>query len=152
MPSALEQFKDFSKRHVFTTATNPLKDGIEIAIFIDEAESITLTKRNKLIEVLEISPKAPEISFWISSKAVEQIHKHPSEDVGDIGIELIKLMAKSEVDLYLRCKIHAGLITLTMKGYLGVIPLGGSKLMKFLATKGFSGMGRIKQAIDNLRG
>ena len=36
-------------------------------------------------------------------------------------------------------------------GYLGILPLGGATVMKFLASKGFTGISKIRDAISKLR-
>ena len=62
------------------------------------------------------------------------------------------LMLSQEESLRLKAKVHIGSFQLLRNGYLGILPLGGVTVMKFLASKGFSSIGKIKDAISNLKG
>ena len=53
---------------------------------------------------------------------------------------------RSHIDL----KILSGVFRLTMKGYLGLIPLGGPALMSILRSKGFGSIGAITTALKGI--
>lgn len=51
---------------------------------------------------------------------------------------------------YIDLKILSGVFRLTMKGYLGLIPLGGPALMSILRSKGFGSIGSITSALKGI--
>ncbi|HOW51433.1 MAG TPA: hypothetical protein PLV42_05230 [bacterium] len=51
---------------------------------------------------------------------------------------------------YIELKILSGVFRLTMKGYLGLIPLGGPALMSILRSKGFGSIGAITTALKGI--
>lgn len=51
---------------------------------------------------------------------------------------------------YIDLKILSGVFRLTMKGYLGLIPLGGPALMSILRSKGFGSIGSITAALKGI--
>ena len=75
----------------------------------------------------------------------------PTGMLGKIGVAIIKFIANPDPLLRIRIKVHIGLLEIIANGYLGVIPLGGEALMKLLASKGLTSLGKIKEAIQRLR-
>lgn len=147
-----EILNDFFARPACQKATAPLKKGIELAVYIDEDSPLTLVKRNQLVEVTATAPKNPDMSFWIGKKGLLELTQSESTDIGDIGISIIKLMLATDPELRLKSKVHIGSLKLLAHGYLGVLPLGGPKIMSFLASKGLANISKIKDAISQLRG
>ena len=115
--SSEQQLKKFFARDIAQKATQPLKNGIEIEICIDKATSLTLTKINNSLELLATPPKNADMSFWIGSKGVEELVKCETEDIGEVGIAIIKLMLASDPDIQLKSKVHIGTLKLISHGY-----------------------------------
>ena len=150
--SDFSRLQEFFSRDVSTRATKPLKDNIEIALHLDSLTPVCLTKTDGKLLLKESVAKSPDMSFWVSSAAINQLCDFQTEDIGEIGIQIIKLMLTENTDIRLKVKVHIGSIALFTHGYLGVLPLGGATVMKFLASKGFSNIGKIKDAISKVRG
>lgn len=150
--AAKAALNDFFKRDVAIRATAPLKDGVEIALFVDDAGPLCLTKKDGRPQINDTTPKRPDLTFWATTKGIEDLCKEKTEDIGEIGVMILKLMASSDPALRLKVKVHIGGFDLFRNGYLGVLPLGGTTVMKFLASKGLTGIGKIKDAISSLRG
>jgi len=96
-------------------------------------------------------PKKADMTFHVPERALHELTATTTEDIGEIGIAILKLMAHSEPQMRVTAKVHIGLFDLLRNGYLGVLPLGGVPVTKFLASKGFNGVGKIKDAISRLR-
>lgn len=152
VPSSQEILNEFFSRTVCQKATEPLKNGIEIAVYIEQEPPLTLYKRNNKIEVAATAPKTPDISFWVGKKGLLELTQSHFDDIGEIGICIIKLMLSTDSEMQLKSKVHIGSLKLLSHGYLRVLPLGGPKIMSFLASKGFANIGKIKDAISQLRG
>lgn len=147
----LTELKSFFDRDVCQRATHPLRDGIEIAVFIGDSDPVTLGKLNGRTAVTVDVPAKPDMSFWTSEKGIRELIATETSDIGEIGVAILKLMAHSDPEFRLKAKVHIGLFDLLRNGYLSVLPLGGSTVMKFLGTKGFGSMGKIKDAISRMR-
>ena len=87
----------------------------------------------------------------VPQKGLDRLLALSTEDVGDIGVEILKLVTSQDKDTRMTLKVKVGMLTMVRNGYLGVLPLGGTTVMKFLASKGFTGLGKIKQGIESLR-
>jgi len=147
----LAELKKFFDKPVSQTGTKPLKNAIEVAIYIEGEGPVTLTKKDGVAIILAQAPTAPDMTFWVSMKALQELNEIQTQDVGDIGVGILKLMAHGDPGFKIKAKVHIGLFTLLRNGYLNVLPLGGPAVMKFLATKGFTGIGKIKEAISHLK-
>ena len=143
---------DFFSSEICQKATRPLKNGIEIGVYIDGSEPLTLTKQKGTITLVHQPPQKADMSFWIGKQGVKTLVSTQTEDIGEIGVAIIKLMLSSDPETRLRSQVHIGTLQLITHGYLGVLPLGGPTVMKFLASKGFSNISKIKEAISQLRG
>jgi hypothetical protein len=49
-------------------------------------------------------------------------------------------------------KVHSGIVKLTRRGWLGVLSLGGPKLVMWMTGKGLRGPGAIANALSRLKG
>jgi len=145
------QLKEFFSRPVCNAATKPLREGVQIAIYLDDQGPVCLTKKNKAMTVETTAPAKPDMTFWVPAPAVATLTSLTTEDVGEIGVEILKLMAHDDAAHRISAKVHIGTFDLLRHGYLGVLPLGGPAVMKFLASKGLTGVGKIKDAISKLK-
>lgn len=146
-----EKVRTLFDKDVCQQGTNPLKGSAQIAIYLDDAGPVLLTKRDGKAIVLKEAPSKADMTFWITSQGLDYLRSQPAGDVGEVGVAILQLMASDDPKLKMRAKVHIGLFDLVLKGYLGVIPLGGPTVMKFLASKGFTGMGKIKDAISKFK-
>jgi len=152
LSSEIELIKNFFALDVCQRATRPLKNGIEIGLNIEGFPPVRLSKNKDRVLVDETPLKSPDMTFWIGKKGVQELSAMKTEDIGEIGVAIMKLMLSEDPDKRLTSKVHIGSLQLLTHGYLGVLPLGGSTVMKFLASKGFSSIGKIKDAISKIRG
>lgn len=149
--SSLEKLKSLCARPVFQAGTAPLKKGVEMAVHIDGGQAVTLARTDEGAVVLERIPASPDLTLLLPSSAIETLSQTATEDVGELGVEILKLMSHAERDKKIHVKVHIGLLEFVFHGYLGILPLGGPTVMKFLASKGFTSIGKIREAIANLR-
>ncbi len=145
------KLKSFFDQDVCLRGMKPLRNGIEIALFVDERGPVTLTKRENKPTVLENAPYSADMTFWVPPAAIEVLSKETTNDIGEMGIAILRLMASSDPNLRIRTRVHIGLFEFLRGGYLGVLPLGGTTVMKYLASKGFDGIGKIREAISKLK-
>ncbi len=148
-PAAL--LTTFFARDACRRATAPLKPGIEVGVSVEGAPALTLTRTKQGFEVLERPPVKPDLSFTIPEASLRALCDNPSEDIGEIGIAILQLIAHPNSEARMGVKVHAGALDLLWKGYFNVLPLGGSAVMKHLASKGFSSLGKIKDGLSRMR-
>lgn len=149
--SQFAQVKTLFEKAVYKRGIKPLKKGIEIAIFVDDNGPITLTQQDGEPKVLATPPYSADLTFWVPGQALESLSEESSEDVGEVGVALLKLMAHPDPLCKIRAKVHVGFFEFLRGGYLGVLSLGGTTVMKYLASKGLDGIGKIREAISKLR-
>jgi len=147
----LTALQEFCDRSVFQAGTKPLKNGTEIAIYVDGKGPLNLIKREGRAVLLVEAPKKADLSLYMAPGALAALSALSTEDVGEVGVEILKLMAESDPDRKVEVKVHIGIIDFVFHGYLGILPLGGATVMKFLASKGFNSISKIREAIANLR-
>lgn len=146
-----DRLKELFARSVCRKATGPLRKGIELAVHLNGEGPVTLTKTAEGLDVLSKAPAKPDMTFHVPEKALLELLGTQTEDVGEIGVAILKLMAHGDPAYRIQAKVHIGPFDLLRNGYLGVLPLGGATVMKFLSTKGLTGVGKIKDAIGRLR-
>lgn len=152
MATPFELLKTVFDRDVCQRATKPLRQGVEIAVRFAEGGTATLSKIGSRLETEDRTPAQPDMTFDVSLRALEALAKSETTDIGEIGVEILKLMAHSDDQVRIRARVHIGAFGLLTHGYLGVLPLGGPAVMKFLGTKGLTNIGKIKEALSKLRG
>lgn len=146
-----DQLQDFFGRRVCIEALKPLSVGSTIAVHVPERESFTLSKSKEGPVLTAGAPSKPDLSFWLSEAGIPAILEDRSETVGDVGICLLRRMVADEKEGRMSAKVHLGLFDLYRRGYFSVLALGGPQVMSFLAGKGLTGMGKIKDAIGKIR-
>ena len=148
----LDLLKEIFGREVCQRATKPLRNGAQIAISLSTGESARLRKTAEGLVVEADAAEKPDMSFEVPTGALTQLQSFTSTEIGDIGVEILKLMASSEPSKKIRARVHIGAFGLFTQGYLGILPLGGPAVMKFLGTKGLTNIGKIKEALSKLKG
>lgn len=149
----LKQLKEFFEaREVCSKAAKPLRDSAsaEIAIPV-ENKTYTFQRKDKKNVVSAGKPSDPDLYFALTPKALEELINYDSDEIGDWGVKVFSLIFTKDIEKKIVIKIKTGLLKLTFKGYLGIIPLGGAGLMKYLAKNGFSSLGKIKDALTKAK-
>src|SRR5688572_4806757 len=100
-------------RNVAQQAAKSLSDAAEVEIRITTPEekvleTVTFTKRNGKNTVLPNPAKDPQLVFTVTHQAIEDILADPSEDIGSIGVNIMKMMTKSDANRRVSMKITAG--------------------------------------------
>lgn len=146
-----EKLRAIFDREVCQKATKPLRDGVKIAIYVGEDGPLTLSHQGGRTGIFRTAPTSPDMTFIIPPRAIEDLEAIQTEDIGEIGVAIIKQMMSDDETRKIKAKVHIGTFDLLRNGYLGIIPLGGTTVMKYLGTKGFASIGKIKDAISKMR-
>ena len=147
----VERFGDYFARPVAENAAKSLGNGAEIEFRIGAAEIFTFTRQAGRNAVRAGAAGDPQVVFALSATAAEEILADSSEDIGQIGVQIAKLIVSPDANRRVSVKLKTGFLTLWNKGYFGVIAAGGGPFAAFLASKGLNGLGAIKDTLKNLR-
>jgi hypothetical protein len=145
-----ERFSEYFDRSVAQKAAKPLSDGVEIEFRVAE-ETFTFTRETGCNKIKAGTAKDPQLLFALTPAAAEAILTDSSEDIGTIGVNILKLIVSQDDSRKVTIWFKAGFLTLFSRGYLGVLATGGSQFAAFLASRGLNGLGAIKAAINKMK-
>ena len=147
---SFEQIQAFFDRDICLRASKPLKEGVVFFLEADKSP-YAVTKHKGRLVVSQGKPTDPEMTFTLPLKALQRLEATTTDDIGEMGVEVLKLVLSPDPDEKISSKVHIGPIELFLRGYLSVLPLGGPTVMKYLASKGFASFGKVKDAISRMR-
>jgi len=140
----------FEEMPAAVDAATPLKDGVEIELVI-EGHSFTFKKESKKNRFMPGAPETPDVVFTLTKIAAEKIITSNAATVGEIGIDILKLIVSKDPSEKVRVASRVGPLTLIRNGYLNVIGKGGGTVAKFLAQHGLGSLGKIKNFISSIK-
>jgi hypothetical protein len=153
------RFEAYFKKDAALKAAKSLSDGSEIEFRIgmpdlgDQGpEVFTFTREKGTNSLKSGAARSPQVVFTLTPPAAEKILAHPSEDVASIGVHIAQMIVQPKDGAKIDVQLKAGFLSLISNGYLGVVTSGGLDFANFLASKGLSGMGAIKDVIKKLKG
>jgi hypothetical protein len=93
----------------------------------------------------------PDFELTIAPGAVRAITAKPEADIGELGITFFQHIVAKDPAEKIQVKLHAGLLKLTMHGWLGVLAAGGPKVIGWMAQKGLRGPSAVASALSRLK-
>lgn len=148
--SITERFTQYFEREIAQNAAKSLNDGVEMEFRVED-EIFTFIKTQGRNEVKSGQAKDPQILFILTPIAAEAVLSDPSEDIGIIAINIVKLILSPDTSKKVGIQFKTGFMTLFSNGYLGVLATGGGQFASYLASKGLNGIGAIKAAFNKLK-
>ena len=151
-PSDLQLIRFFAVSAAARTAASSLGKAAEVGVrFTDLPGDYRFAVEGGKPRLAKGKAKEPDFDLELAPGAVKAICARPDDDVGELGIVFFQQMIAKEPGNKVRVKLHSGLLRLTMRGWLGVLAHGGSKVVGWLAQKGLKGPGAVASAISRLR-
>jgi len=151
MEPAYARLSRFFERSSTKKAYESLKAGTEIEIIAQgEAFTFERTKTSHLIK--EGKARSAHLTFEFSDNAFDKIVSFPSDDIGELGVEMLKRVAVRDKNEGISIDLHVSPLKLATSGYLGVLLKGGPAVAKFLAERGIIGPRGIQKAFKKLKG
>lgn len=138
----------FETRPAARTALSALREDVEIGLTIGGMVDCALFQKDGQPQVERRLAQNPDLIFHIRPESVDVLSSQPTDDVGDIGINVLKEILAGNIQV----KMVGSFFSIVSNGYLEIMKKGGKNFSAFLATKGFSSFGKITSAIKNLRG
>lgn len=147
---ALKSF--FEGATVASLATAPLSTGVAVNIgFTDGAPPCHFLKLKGGATVVSGEHPDPDFALVMPPASVQKLASLKSDDPGDFGVEFFQLCISSNPDEKILVRVNAGPLRLLSHGYLGVIGVGGKKMLGWMRERGVLGLSGFKAAIGKLR-
>ncbi|MGK5084234.1 hypothetical protein WDW37_13140 [Bdellovibrionota bacterium FG-1] len=151
-----QRFSEYFDREVACMAAKSIKDGAEIEFIIDNdnpagIETFTLTKVSGKNSILSQPARTPQLVFKVTPPAAQAILDYPSDEIGPIGVHIVRMIVKPEAGKKISVQFKAGFLGLFSHGYFGVLTAGGSQFASFLAAHGLNGMSAIKNVLKKMK-
>jgi len=155
-PSYVQRFGRYFARDVAEKAAKTLADGAEMEFCIESSdgtrlETFSFIKSQGSNQCRPTSAASPQLVFRMTPLAAEAILEDPSEEIGIIGVHIAKWIVSPDANKKVHIQFKAGFLTLFNKGYWGVITAGGTDFATFLASKGLSGIGALKNVLSKFK-
>lgn len=151
-----DRFTTYFARQVAQSAAKTIADGAQIEFRVQTSdgnvqETFTFTRSGGSNQILAGSAKSAEIIFIMTPQAAEEILAETSDEIGVIGVNIVKLMVSPDANRKVAFQLKAGFLSLFAKGYFGVLTAGGSAFGGFLASRGLNGLNAIKSALKKMK-
>jgi len=133
-------------------AAASLKKGVAVGVrFTDVPGDFQFVTRDGQPHFDAGKASDPDFELTLAPGAVRAITSKPDSDVGELGITFFQHIVAKDPAEKIHVKLHAGLLKLTMHGWLGVLAAGGPKVMGWMAQKGLKGPSAVASALSRLK-
>ncbi len=151
-PSNVVLQRFFEASEAARRASAPLRKAAEVGVrFTDVPGDFHFKLIDGKPRFQEGAAADPDFVLTLAPGAVSAIAAQPEAQVGDLGILFFQHILAKDPQAKINVKLHSGLLKLTMRGWLGVMALGGGKVMGWLAMKGLRGPSAIASALARLK-
>lgn len=130
-------------------ALAPLSAGARIGLEIEALGSFTLEKKAKKLHLVEGALPEPDFTLQTTAEGVASLLEG-NWDVPGLALEVAQRLLASDARR-IAVRVHIGPFDLFAKGYLSVLLAGGKPMMNYLASRGFSDISKIKNALAALK-
>jgi hypothetical protein len=124
-----------------------LESGVEIGIVIGDSIDCALIIRDGKPQLERRPARSPDVTFSIRPETVELLNDRTQDDLGDIGVNILKEMLAGNVSM----RVEANVLDLLRRGYLRVAAAGGPAVHSFLARHGLANVSEIMNTIKKMR-
>jgi hypothetical protein len=151
-PSNVVLQRFFESSEAARRASAPLKKAAEVGVrFTDVAGDFHFKLIDGKPRFNQGPAEDPDFVLTMAPGAVSAIAAKSDAEVGDLGILFFQHIVHKDPQAKINVKLHSGLFKLTLRGWLGVMALGGGKVLGWLAMKGLKGPSAIAGALARLK-
>lgn len=146
--ATFEKLKKYlESRPASRKALSHLRKGVEISVVIGHQIECALFNEDGEPRLEMRKAKNHDVVFYVKPETVEVLSQHPGEDVGELGIAVLKEYLSGGV----RIAVVGSVFGIMKNGYVSIIKEGGATFAKFLATYGLTNITKILAVIKNLK-
>jgi hypothetical protein len=147
----LDQLRTFFEENALAQrAAASLKNGAQIALVVDGAR-YTFTKESGHNRLLDEPATKADMTFTIPGAAALELITRRFDSVGQVGLHIFEDVMSQDPQRKVEARFHCGFLTLMTSGYLGILSAGGADVAKFLGSKGFGSVSKLKDVIARLK-
>lgn len=134
-------------------AARSLRSGAEVAImFTDAPDPWRAVVGESGALTLEPGAAAdPDFELHVPPQALHEVCASDAQDLGDLGVSFFEHMVAHEPERRIHAQVHSGVVKLTRRGWVGLLALGGPKVMMWMARKGLRGPGAVAGALGRFK-
>lgn len=145
---AFIKLKDFfENRPICADAAEPLRSKVEIGIVINNNLKCAFFKSDGSPKFEQREAVNPDVIFYLSPEAIENLLATEATDIADLGISIAKAYLSGSIKI----KVEGSMIAMLTNGYLGILKKGGTKFLTYLGSHGVSGISKMKDVFQKLR-
>lgn len=137
----------FETRQAAKQALRALREGTEIGIVIGGAVECALFRRDEKPLIEARAAQNPDVVFHIRPETVDMLNSQTKDEIGDIGINVLKEILAGNIQI----KVPGKFMNLLSRGYLDIIKQGGAPVGAFLARHGLASVSKIVSAIKQMK-
>ena len=93
------------------------------------------------------SARSPDVVFSIRPETVDLLSERTKDDIGDIGVNVLKEMVAGNVSV----RVEANVLDLLRRGYLRLVNVAGPAVTEFVGRHGMSNVSDIVNTIKKMR-
>lgn len=133
-------------------ALQSLANGASIRVIMCDGCDILVSKISGKIQVNRFDPSSgrPDITVKIPYETVQTVFSAGTMNAHDFIVNSAAVLTDKANIEKISVAAHAGIMKLTMLGYLKAVPTGGSSLLKILSRYGISSITDIKRKLAKL--
>jgi len=137
----------FETRTAVAGALKFLDPGVEIAVVIGDSVDCALMIRDGKPLLERRAAVNPDVVFSVRPETVELLNEKTKDDIGDIGVNILKEMVAGHISV----RLEANVLDLLRRGYLRVVQAGGPAMSEFLSQHGVGGVSSIVNTFKKMR-
>ena len=89
----------------------------------------------------------PDVVFHIRPEALEVIATKTKDEIGDVGVNVLKEILAGSIQV----KVPGKILNLMSRGYLDMLRSGGAPVMTLLARNGLASVTKIMSSIRKMK-
>src|SRR3954469_16941591 len=107
------RFQEYFQREVAQKAAASLANGAEIEFQItgDAPETFTFTRSQNKNKIVSGAAKDPQLTLTVTTAAAEEILSNPADEIGKIGVAIMKLVVATDATRRVSIRFHAGFLS-----------------------------------------
>ena len=124
-----------------------LDSTVEIGIVIGDSIDCALTLTDGKPQLERRAARSPDLIFSIRPETVDILSDKTKDDIGDIGVNILKEMVAGNLSV----RVEANVLDLLRRGYLRLVSVAGPAVTEFTSRHGISSVSDIVNTIKKMR-
>jgi hypothetical protein len=137
----------FETRRAAKQAMTAIKEGVEIGLVIGDSVDCALYRKGDDPIIEKRAAVNPDVIFYIKPEAVDVLNGQTKDEIGEIGVNILKEVLAGNISI----KVPGKILNLLSRGYLDMLRQGGAPVMAFLARHGLTNVTKITSAIKKMK-